>query len=70
MSTVSQTVLAGQVEAAAKAAGLVVVATAEGKDFSGGPTARFTLGLPSNPAKTNRDEHLATLSFVLPHLPE
>ena len=25
---------------------------------------------PANPAKTNRDEHLATLSFVLPHLPE
>jgi nickel transport protein len=25
---------------------------------------------PANAAKTNRDEHLATLSFVLPHLPE
>ena len=25
---------------------------------------------PAQPAKTNRDEHLATLSFVLPHLPE
>ena len=25
---------------------------------------------PANPAKSNRDEHLATLSFVLPHLPE
>lgn len=25
---------------------------------------------PANPAQTNRDEHLATLSFVLPHLPE
>jgi uncharacterized GH25 family protein len=25
---------------------------------------------PANPAKTNRDEHLATLSFVLPHQPE
>lgn len=25
---------------------------------------------PANPAKTNRDEHLATLSFVLPNLPE
>ena len=25
---------------------------------------------PANPAKTTRDEHLATLSFVLPHLPE
>jgi uncharacterized GH25 family protein len=25
---------------------------------------------PANPVKTSRDEHLATLSFVLPHLPE
>ena len=25
---------------------------------------------PAEPAKTNHDEHLATLSFVLPHLPE
>lgn len=25
---------------------------------------------PANPAQTNSDEHLATLSFVLPHLPE
>lgn len=25
---------------------------------------------PANPAKTNMDEHLATLSFVLPNLPE
>jgi len=25
---------------------------------------------PANPAKTKRDEHLATLSFVLPNLPE
>jgi len=25
---------------------------------------------PANPAKTNSDEHLATLSFVLPNLPE
>jgi uncharacterized GH25 family protein len=25
---------------------------------------------PSNPTQTIRDEHLASLSFVLPHLPE
>jgi nickel transport protein len=25
---------------------------------------------PAQAAKTVRDEHLATLSFVLPHLPE
>jgi hypothetical protein len=63
MSTGTQTVLAGQVEAAAKAAGLVVVATAEGKDFSGGPTARFTLGLASNPARTQTLELSAAFDF-------
>ncbi len=35
-----------------KAAGLVVVSSAVGKDFSGNPTTRFTLGLASDPAKT------------------
>ncbi|WP_035347050.1 hypothetical protein [Edaphobacter aggregans] len=60
MSTVAQTVLAGQVEAAAKSAGLVVVASEEGKDFSGGPTARFTLGLA---AKTQTLELSAAFDF-------
>ena len=45
MSVDTQAVLAGQVAAAAKAAGLVVVSSAVGKDFSGNPTTRFTLGL-------------------------
>ncbi len=76
MSTETQTVLAGQVEAAAKAAGLVVVATSEGKDFSGGPTAKFTLALPpqrasspgtpalaANPAKTQTLELSAGFDF-------
>ena len=63
MSTVAQTVLAGQVEAAAKAAGLVVVSSEEGKDFSGGPTARFTLGLAANPAKTQTLELSAAFDF-------
>ncbi len=63
MSTGTQTVLAGQVEAAAKAAGLVVVATGEGKDFSGGPTARFTLALAGNPAKTQLLELSAGFDF-------
>ena len=63
MSTVAQTALAGQVEAAAKAAGLVVVASEEGKDFSGGPTARFTLGLASNPAKTQVLELSSAFNF-------
>src|ERR1700733_968343 len=52
MSVDTQAVLAGQVAAAAKAAGLVVVSSAVGKDFSGNPTTRFTLGLASDPAKT------------------
>lgn len=56
-------VLAGQVEAAAKAAGLVVVGQQEGKDFSGGPTTRFTLGLASNPAKTQTLELSAAFDF-------
>ncbi|HTH53834.1 MAG TPA: hypothetical protein VL495_07790 [Edaphobacter sp.] len=56
-------VLAGQVEAAAKAAGLVVVEQQEGKDFSGGPTARFTLGLAANPSKTQPLELSAAFDF-------
>jgi len=63
MSTVAQTALAGLVEAAAKAAGLVVVSSEEGKDFSGGPTARFTLGLAANPAKTQTLELSAAFNF-------
>jgi hypothetical protein len=63
MSTVAQTAVAGQVEAAAKAAGLVVVSVEEGKDFSGGPTARFTLALASNNAKRQAFELSAAFDF-------
>ncbi len=52
MSIETQTVLAAQVEAAAKAAGLVVVSSEVGKDFSGNPTTRFTLGFVGDTAKT------------------
>ena len=52
MSIESKAVLAGQVEAAAKAAGLVVVSSEVGKDFSGNPTTRFTLALAADKAKT------------------
>jgi hypothetical protein len=52
MDTSTQAVLAGQVESAAKAAGLVVVSSAVGADFSGNPTTRFTLGLAGDTAKT------------------
>jgi hypothetical protein len=45
-------VLAIQVEAAAKAAGLVVVSTEAGEKYSGGATAKFTLALAADPAKT------------------
>lgn len=52
MSIETQTVLAGHVVAAAQAAGLAVVSTAEGKDFSGNPTTQFTLGLAADKSKT------------------
>jgi hypothetical protein len=52
MSVDTQAILAGQVAAAAKAAGLVVVSSAVGQDFSGNPTTRFTLGLTNDQAKT------------------
>lgn len=68
MSTGAQTVLAGQVEAAAKAAGLVVIEQQEGKDFSGGPTSRFTFGLASNPSKTQTLELSSAFDFSGPAL--
>jgi hypothetical protein len=52
MSIESKAVLAGQVEAAAKAAGLVAVSSEVGKDFSGNPTTRFTLALTADRAKS------------------
>lgn len=52
MSTDTQTVLAGQVESAARTAGLQIAGTAAGADFSGNPTTRFTLALAASPAKT------------------
>jgi len=45
-------VLAIQVGAAAKAAGLVVVSTEAGEKYSGGATAKFTLALAGDPKKT------------------
>jgi hypothetical protein len=52
MDTNTKAGLALQVEAAAKAAGLVVVSSEIGADFSGNPTTRFLLGLQDEPAKT------------------
>ncbi|HEV2711125.1 MAG TPA: hypothetical protein VGU67_12995 [Edaphobacter sp.] len=51
MSIEAQTVLAGQIVTAAQAAGLVVISSEEGKDFSGGSTTRFTLGLAADQGK-------------------
>src|ERR1700692_4486922 len=47
----TQAVLAGQVEAAAKAAGLVVISSEVGQDFSGHPTTRFMLALGADNSK-------------------
>lgn len=47
----TQTGLAAQVESAARTAGLTVVSSEAGADFSGNPTVRFTLGLAGDPAK-------------------
>jgi hypothetical protein len=45
-------VLAAQVEAAAKAAGLVVVSIESGEKYSGGATTKYTLALAGDPKKT------------------
>jgi len=52
MSMGTTTVLMAQVEQAAAGAGLRVVATEPGVDFSGKATMKFTLALASDPAKT------------------
>jgi hypothetical protein len=76
MSMGTQEVLAGQVEAAAKAAGLVVISSEVGQDFSGHPTTRFKLGLAGDTAKTqvvelsdkfdfSREDLLAEVSVYL-----
>ena len=51
MSTVANA-LGAQVEAAAKAAGLVLTPGEPGTDFAGNPTAKATAALASDPAKT------------------
>src|ERR1700733_8443695 len=52
MSMGTQAVLAGQVEAAATAAGMVVVSSEVGQDFSGNPTTRFKLALVADKTRT------------------
>jgi hypothetical protein len=53
MGMSTQEALAGQLEAAAKAAGLQVVSREVGQDFSGNPTTRFKLALAANREKTH-----------------
>src|SRR6202021_4256319 len=52
MGTEKQEVLAGQVATAAKAAGLVVISSEVGQDFSGNSTTRFKMALVADRAKT------------------
>jgi hypothetical protein len=52
MQTMISQVLAVQVEAAAKSAGLVVISAEPGEKYSGGATAKFTLALAADTAKT------------------
>lgn len=68
MSIEAQTVLTGQVVAAAQAAGLVVVSSAEGKDFTGGSTTRFTLGPAADQTKTQVLELSSGFDFSRPEL--
>ncbi|MDE1163304.1 MAG: hypothetical protein PW792_15375 [Acidobacteriaceae bacterium] len=55
MSTVANA-LGAHVEAAVKAAGLVLTPAEPGKDFAGNPTARATVALASDPAKSENLE--------------
>ncbi len=52
MAMSTQEVLAGQVESAAKAAGMEVISSEVGQDFSGNPTTRFKLALVADRTKT------------------
>ena len=52
MSAGTQSILAGQVETAVQAVGLVIVAATPAADFSGNPTTQFTLALAADTSKT------------------
>src|SRR5215471_15933185 len=62
----STQILAGQVESAAKAAGLAVVSNAIGADFAGRPTRQFTLELANAPQKTQSLELSEGFDFSRP----
>jgi hypothetical protein len=61
-------VLAIQVEAAAKAAGLVVTASESGEKYSGGATTKFTLALAGDAGKTQLLELSEGFEFGRPDL--
>jgi hypothetical protein len=52
MAIDTQLVLAGQVDDAAKKAGLIVISSEVGQDFSGNPTTRFKMALIGDHSKT------------------
>ncbi|HVG26090.1 MAG TPA: hypothetical protein VM865_00685 [Acidobacteriaceae bacterium] len=60
----TEMVIGAQVEAAAKSAGLTVLGTEAGTDFSGGPTLRFTLARAGETAKTQALELSAGLDLT------
>jgi hypothetical protein len=66
MSTGTQAVLAGQVEAAANAAGLVVISSEVGQDFSRHPTTRFMLALVADNSKKQVRTHSETPDISAP----
>ena len=68
MSIGSVTVLSGQVEQVAQAAGLAVVSIDAGMDFAGRPTTKFTLALATDPAKTMPVELSEGFEFGRPDL--
>ena len=68
MSISSTTVLIAQVEQAAQTAGLVVLHTEAGTNFSGKPTTKFTLALNTEPGKTLPLELSESFEFGHPPL--
>src|SRR3954454_13457999 len=68
MSIGAQAVLAGQGEAAAKAAGLAVISSEVGRDFSGSPTTRFMLALAADDSRKQVLELSDKFDFSQPDL--
>jgi len=62
----AQAVLAGQVDVAAKAAGLEVISSEVGQDFSGHPTTRFMLALVTDSSRKQGLTHSETTDIFAP----